>query len=530
MYERFNNNFQNIQPQTEPNIDPYQQQYFGENSQTPYIQGMDVPTPGALNQNAPYPLQPSLATPSLSTQISPYGAKNNYATGGLVKKKKKRIQPDALPSLAEIIRQQGEGNDQILAHINPEEAQMLAEQSGGDINPNTGLPQFGFWNNPVKWAKGSLGGIGGAILGNMMLPGLGGIIGGGLGGAAGSAVRGRKDYLQAGIRGAAMGAALPTVAGLAGSAATKLGAGGLGSYLTNYGNTNSIMQALGSGAMGNALNSSANPLSAISGAASAPALSASAGTGAVGSAVEPSFLDKLMKPKNLLTAGVLASSFLNRPKEKTPEQRANEEKRYHRALMLTPEQEAAQIAHEQSKRRISRNKFLPEERFEVNPLYTKTSTPEEYKRSKQWLSYYDNPEYRGNAIPMKKGGLVPHIEHKEIESSKGNGLSGYIKGTTGGQDDKRRSQLLDKSYVVDASAVADIGDGNSDAGAKKLDAYVSDGEYVITPDKVADKFGNGNNKKGAQRLDRMIRNIRKHKGGNVKLPPKAKDLASYMRG
>lgn len=45
--------------------------------------------------------------------------------------------------LAEVLRQMGRGPDTMLAHITPEEAQMLLEAGGsGRINPNTGLPEF----------------------------------------------------------------------------------------------------------------------------------------------------------------------------------------------------------------------------------------------------------------------------------------------------------------------------------------------------------------------------------------------------
>ena len=45
--------------------------------------------------------------------------------------------------LAEMLRQMGRGRDTILAHITPEEAEMLLKMGGsGKINPNTGLPEF----------------------------------------------------------------------------------------------------------------------------------------------------------------------------------------------------------------------------------------------------------------------------------------------------------------------------------------------------------------------------------------------------
>ena len=45
--------------------------------------------------------------------------------------------------LAEMLRQMGRGQDKVLAHITPEEADMLIQAGGsGSINPNTGLPEF----------------------------------------------------------------------------------------------------------------------------------------------------------------------------------------------------------------------------------------------------------------------------------------------------------------------------------------------------------------------------------------------------
>jgi hypothetical protein len=45
--------------------------------------------------------------------------------------------------LAEMVRRMGRGNDTILAHITPEEADLLRERGGsGKTNPMTGLPEF----------------------------------------------------------------------------------------------------------------------------------------------------------------------------------------------------------------------------------------------------------------------------------------------------------------------------------------------------------------------------------------------------
>lgn len=525
------NPYQNTVPNQNTNINPdqYQYGYTGDNEN---MQAVNPLVPGGEPQNNSYPLQPSLAYPGLATQAA-INNKNNYAGGGNVKKAGKKEQMNPYPSLAEMIRQQGGAEDSILAHINPLEAMILQNLGGsGKINPKTGLPQFGFFNNPGKWLKSVAGPAAGMIIGNMILPGLGGVIGGGLGGAWGSKVRGRKDTMQAGLRGAAMGALAPTVAGLAGSGASALGANTVGNALTNYGNQNAIFPSLGK-LIGN--NSAGNYVGSIGQGGVSP-------TGEVPKGGEKGFVDMLMgnskrffsKPSNLLTTGVLASSFLNRPKEKTPEKRADEEKRYQKALMLNPEEmrnkEAMMLAEEQARRRIARQKFLPEERINIDPLYLKTNTPEEYRREGKWLNYYNNPSFNGNPLMMKKGGsALPNmmLEEEEIEYPE-DGVY-LVEGETGGQDDTRPSYLPDKTYVVDASTVSDLGDGNPKAGFNKIKALVSDKEVIVAPNEVK-RLGGGNDEKGTKILDKMVKNVRKHKRGGINLPPKAKSLASYIRG
>ncbi|MBD3661008.1 MAG: peptidoglycan-binding protein, partial [Arenibacter algicola] len=57
------------------------------------------------------------------------------------------VSPDqsrtALRMAAEFVREQGRNGDTVLAHISPEEAQLLhAVTDGGSTNPTTGLPEF----------------------------------------------------------------------------------------------------------------------------------------------------------------------------------------------------------------------------------------------------------------------------------------------------------------------------------------------------------------------------------------------------
>lgn len=363
--------------------------------------------------------------------------------------------------------------------------------------------------------------IAGNVIGNMIAPGFGGVVGSALGSAAGTKIRGRNDYAPHMLKSAAISAIAPTVAGLAGTGANAMGATNVGHALTKYGNVNAILPSLGFGNMSGG-SESQNPLasrmfetnngrSALENYNNRSNIS---GVSAGDEGEEQSFTDKLLgntknylsKPKNLLTLGSLAGSFMNRPKEKkekTPEQQADEAKRLERALRLSPADragmEANLLAEEQMRRRISRQKFLPEERLgNIEPMYRKSNTPEEYKQHGKWLSYYNNPQFSGEPIPYKKGGsTLPHMMYEAEEMEYPSGLGRYIAGDTNGQDDKIQALLSDGEYVVRADDVANLGDGNNAAGAKKLDIG--------------------------------FKKLRKHKGGSIKLPPKAKSLASYLK-
>jgi hypothetical protein len=52
-----------------------------------------------------------------------------------------------LRKIARLLQDKGRNGDTILAHINPREAALLREQGGsGEINPETGLPEFSDWS------------------------------------------------------------------------------------------------------------------------------------------------------------------------------------------------------------------------------------------------------------------------------------------------------------------------------------------------------------------------------------------------
>jgi hypothetical protein len=124
-------------------------------------------------------------------------------------------------------------------------------------------------------------------------------------------------------------------------------------------------------------------------------------------------------------------------------------------------------------------------------------SPEEFARTGRWLEYEDD---EGRPIRMKGGGSA-HSPYAYLTEEIYSPLSPlhYLNGDSGGQDDLIDAKLSDGEYVIDAATVADLGDGNNAAGARKLDNF--------------------------------RRNIREHKrGGKITLPPRSKSLESYLRG
>lgn len=439
------------------------------------------------------------------------GAQYSFKEGGSVKE-------EDLPRLADLIRRHGRNGDTELAHINPIEAHILKSLGGsGTINPATGLREYSFWSNPFKAIKSVIGGGAGTLLGNMILPGVGGIIGGAIGQGAQHAARG-KSALSGALKGAGMGAALPSLASVLGSGASTLGASGLGSSLSNYGTTNAILPALG---MGSSSGSSGlfglgggNPY--VSGGLST-ATALSSGMGGQHPQMQPhgypyvdnrGFLEKfgdnakdyLTQPGNLLTLGTVAAQYAGRQKPKSPEKIAEEERRYRNASRKTIAEVEADEALETAREDLQKkrkNKQLEEDIKNMGSVRRRAVSPEEFARTGRWLEYTDE---EGRPLRMKGGGSA-HSPYAYLAEETYYPASpiGYLSGDSGGQDDLIDAKLSDGEYVFDASTVSDLGDGNNAAGARKLDAFRE--------------------------------NIRRHKrGGKVNLPPRSKSLESYLRG
>jgi hypothetical protein len=154
-------------------------------------------------------------------------------------------------------------------------------------------------------------------------------------------------------------------------------------------------------------------------------------------------------------------------------------------------------------------------------------------------------EYAQGGLPTKYAKAAPKGHNPEFIT----GLTGYYaqgKGT--GQSDDIPAMLHDGDYVIDADAVAALGDGSSKAGAEALSQFqnkvphkmstggqavpakIADGEYVF-PEAFVTAIGGGDNKQGSKLLDAMREELRAHKRSapTSKIPPKAKSPLDYLR-
>jgi hypothetical protein len=383
---------------------------------------MNYPTANlSINPGAPIPN--NQFNPPMDNYFTP-----QYAKGGQVRNE----MPETMRSLATLLAQRGRGGDTMLAHINPEEAELLKAYGGsGTVNPYTGLPEFKF----------KLG----RIIGKIAAPVVGSFLGGPAGAIAASALmgaaeRGKGNKLKGALSGGARGALYASIApmlgemaginpaGMVGKAAgmnsasllSQLGLGGApttGGGLGFFGNgpgNEGVISKYTKGGMDAVLKRGGADASGASGVLGEVA-NAAGGKGTT------SKVGDLIGPALLATAlgGTLAR------KEKKPKEESLEEYvRAHRPIWGPQDMPTMNI------KPLKRN-------FNTGALgYDPTTQGEPI--------YYNYMEE-----------MVPKFSH-----------GGYIDGDTGGQEDRVPAMLSDGEFVFKAPAVAAVGGGNNEAGAR----------------------------------------------------------------
>lgn len=446
---------------------------------------------------APAPKAPLNQHDQLMDEIKNRGTrKAAYAEGGSIKGMRKT---------AKRLSRHGQGEDKILAHINLEEAKLLSKHFGHDINPHTGLPQFGFFRKlekalrPKKIEKflrpvtKTVLPVAGSVIGGMFGGPGGAMLGGSLGGALSSKSH-RLDH--------ALGGAL---VGLGHSVFSPMAAEKFALNPDSFMGKASMMNAPGLGEQLGFGAKSAMSAPVIGKAASSAVSHVPEGEASSGLLS----IFKNMGMKDLIDAGLAGTMIAGTLGGKVKQPKGERNLQEMMALNALP-----QSSYRPSK--VTKRKLR-----KPPPGYRPGHDPE-------W----------------------DYFEHEEVPNPENFAEGGYVDGHSGGQTDDVYTDLPEGSYVMDATTVSLLGDGNSKHGAKrvkqlvdsfehtgivrmnrphrKIKAAISDGEYVISPDEVA-RIGRGDNRRGSKELDRMRKKLRKQKGLSKFLPPKTKNPLSYMR-
>lgn len=473
------------------------------------VMGLNPPT-SFDNMNNPYS---SMDMGQMNSYTPSSYSTPQYARGGSVRQR-------GLMQQAQDLRQYGQGGDDILAHINPEEAMMLAQYSGGDINPYTGLPQFGWWTKIRNKVVGGAKKYALPIIGRVVGTAIGGPIGGHIGASIGGSIGHPNQRLGAG-----KAAMMSMMYDVAGKPFGLPGAQGMGANMTQLGNMfgstglgnmfggaqgapggGGLMSSLGnmfggggnaaaggiprysSDVVGKVFNGSGVPSQYLlngPGSSSGGGFlqgignilggGAQGGTGAQGgilgslgnilgggqSSGAGGGLGSLLTGENALLATSIMGALKGKEKQQGPK---------------TPEEIMAYSQRQWRPEDYDRNIPKISRKFRPAPLNYRPGIDPEH-------SYIDEADeekpvnkYRGGRIDMSNGG--------------------YLDGDTGGHADKIKANLADGEYVLSADVVSHLGDGNNRHGAKKLDAF--------------------------------MKNVRSHKATKG-FPPKAKGIGSYMQ-
>ena len=348
---------------------------------------------------------------------------------------------------AEEVRQAVDNRDTVLIHVNPEEYEFIKERFGPPkINPQTGIPQFG-WISDFLPSIATVGAnlIGGDLLGSAG-SGISDALGLGLSSTASQALG--SGLLGAGIGGLTGGAKGALTYGALG-AVTPYALDSLGSLLTGTsGGTLGSAAANAATTAGGVRDSSIAAANGITGGNSGAGV-ASSGSGILSSLTGSS----LMKAAPLLLMGAALAGG-SKPKSAQPVQAQN-------------------ATDSNTQTHLSNVEF---NRERLNPTVT---TNYGYGPAAQF--------FKDNKLPSS--GVVAAAHGR------------YVQGGGTGTSDSIPAKLSDGEYVIDAQTVSMLGNGSSDAGAKKL--------------------------------DEMRHMIRKQKGGTLskgKFAPDAKSPLSYMKG
>ena len=367
------------------------------------------------------------------------GGPQKFAKGGIAQLRKQ----------AQSLRNAGTGGDKVLAHINPREAAMLQATRGGGTNPATGLPEYGIFDDIGNFLKQASGVILPVALTMMGVPmALAGAVGSGVGAMINGANPGQA--LQAAAMGGLTATALSGVGSMLGggsftegmSNAFKAGPGVLGEAM-GYKPTEAAALAPTTGAQppgasippgaatpaNNPYNNGGGIGTQFNAGVSTPANPAAAAGGKAG------FLQQAgdwIKANPLPAAGIAGLGGAALGYAMAPPPRVTPVK-----LSSGPTQEQIAAA------RFPEGSFTTQIAGPVTPVQTFSPA---------------YPNFKSQEVPMQvaTGG--------QIDAR----IGGHLHGPGTGTSDSIPAKLSDGEFVMTAKAVRGAGNGDRNAGAKKM--------------------------------------------------------------
>ena len=410
----------------------------------------------------------------------------------------------SIQDIAKHVQAHGRGNDTQLMHVTPKELgtlRTLAQSHGGDLttNPHTGLPEAGFLDSLLPTLVGAGVGI---ATGN---PFIGAAVGGGLGMATSGGnlqsgiIAGLGSYgfgsLGAGLAASggealaaeATPAAIDAGTSIAGQTANGIGAGAWSSDASLAANAAAPSAVPGYTPAEGALNG-------VSAEAPAPSTAQDPSTwdkltkGFQATKFDSDYLKKNMFPLGLGAAGLLmgnqSSSAASNPvttqqtpyvrpftysKTMNPNWQANQQTQpyFNQSMMAGTPIAAADTVGQPffAAGGLTQNAGYPMAQQDPTQYATSTQMPVGAMAMNADYDTPTNPE-TGTELPrMASGGLGSYSDGGHLLRGPGDGISDSIPASIGGHQPAR---LANNEFVIPARIVSEIGNGSTDAGAKRL--------------------------------------------------------------
>lgn len=429
-------------------------------------------------------------------------------------KKGGRVNSRGLPSMADQVAQAGRGKDTVLAHITPKEAMRLDAAMGGpSINPETGLREYGFFDDVGDFLGGAAKAVA-PIAGGV----LGGMFGGPLGAAAGAALGTTLvggNLQQALLSGGVAGIGAYAAPKMAGGMGDMFGGGG-GDMLQSGGGTDAGMGGGGGGFLSGL---TGNPLAMVG-------LGAAGGLGAgylMGDSGNDTPAPRAQAPAPWIPRQGGLAPRTYRPYEgdySTYGQVGHGGGWQYYDTVNPSVQYYAEGGSVEAPSREKMRETLGRELLDNSGNTSAMSVlqiaqmampqpqptqglPAPQMQEPQQLQQPMPPTGQGMMGQWQQQAMPPWLIDRDDES------------------DDRVANLL---WRAPGGMVRGPGDGQSD----EIPAMLSSGEFVVSSD-VVSALGRGDNSSGADKLDQMMANVRRHRNeGGKGLPPQAKSPLDYM--